>query len=67
MGWEWWAWGKKRLSEQKDVGKKGAQKEGGELEGGEGEVRVNRDLPASGLQGDKSWNEEREKKGGRAR
>lgn len=57
MSWEWWAWGKKRRSEGKDVGEMGAQKKkkkGGELEGGEGEVGVSRDLPASGLQGDKS-------------
>ena len=26
MSWEWWAWGKKRRSEGKDVGEMGAQK-----------------------------------------
>lgn len=35
MGWEWWAWGKKRLSEGKDVGGKGGTKRGKRV-GGQG-------------------------------
>lgn len=50
---------KKRLSERNNVGKKGHRKRVG---GWEGEGGVSRDPPASGVQSDKSWNEEKEKK-----